>query len=64
MNELKKNKLRVPDVVRNIFIEMMIDEKSLDKVDKHSEDFKQGFSEAIRTLSIIIKQETEVDVRE
>ena len=41
---------------------MKIDEASVNRNDRHTSEFKEGFKEAIRNLKIIIKQETEVDV--
>ena len=58
-----KKALCISGVVRSIFKEMQWDEKSLNKRDRHSDEFKAGFSEAVRTLAIIIKQETDLDVR-
>lgn len=51
-------------VMKSIFKEMKWDEKSINKRDRYSDEFKSGFSEAVRSLAIIIKQETGVDVRQ
>jgi len=52
----------VYSIVHSIFKEMKIDEASVNRNDRHTSEFKEGFKEAIRNLKIIIKQETEVDV--
>jgi hypothetical protein len=67
MNTNNKNteteQCTIPSVVRSIFKEMKWDEKSINKGDRHTKEFREGFSEAVRSLAIIIKQESEVDVR-
>lgn len=60
--EQQKKALYISSVMRSIFKEMKLDEKSINKSDYKTDEFKEGFSEAIRTLTIIIKDETEVDV--
>ena len=69
MNEAKnikeptKRAWSIADVVRSIFKEMKFDEKTLNLSDRNTNEFKEGYKEAIRNLAIIIKQETEIDVR-
>ena len=61
--EQQAKALCISNVVRSIFKEMKFDEKTLNLNDRNTEEFKEGFREAVRNLAIIIKQETEIDVR-
>jgi hypothetical protein len=61
--EQNSKALCISGVVRSIFKEMKFDEKTLDLSDRNTKQFKEGYKEAIRNLAIIIKQETEIDVR-
>jgi len=61
--EQNKKALCISGVVRSIFKEMGVDEASVNRNKYHTKEFKEGFKEAIRNLAIIIKQETEIDVR-
>jgi len=50
-------------VMRIIFSEMNIDNNFIKKSEKHTNEFKEGYAEAIRNLAVIIKEKFDIDVR-
>lgn len=62
--ENTKDHAFIADVMRRVFKEIKVDEECIVERTNHTEEFKKGFREAIRILAIIIKEETEVDVRD
>ena len=50
-------------VMRSIYNEMQIDTEFINKSERHTKEFKEGYKEALRNLAVIIKQEEGIDVR-
>ncbi len=61
--EQQSKALCISNVVRSIFSEMNYDNDFIKKSERHTKEFKEGYAEAVRNLTVIIKQEFEIDVR-
>ena len=59
-NETTEN-LNISDVMFSIYEEMRVDLRLLDKTDK-TDEFKNGFKDALHGLSMIIEQQTGIKV--
>jgi hypothetical protein len=63
INEAESSNIAKPNVVRRIYMEMIHERNHVENNPKYTVSYREGYSEAVRCLGVIIKQLTSEDVR-